>query len=147
MNAKIKFESKRLHMLITAATVALAFPALAMSAKELPAEHHAGPVSYLSGGVGEDEADAIKAAAVHYPLEIELLKHTRQGENEYLAGDRVVIRNTHGATVLDAKADGPFLLARLEPGRYTVSAQDDGIGKNRQVQISAKGHEHLVFEW
>lgn len=147
MNAKTKFESIRLHALIGASALVMALPALAMNDQALPVEHHAGSVAYLSGGVGVDEANAIKAAAAHYPLEIELLKHTRQGENEYLAGDRVVIRDTKGNTVLDARTDGPFLLARLAPGRYTVTAQDDGIDKHRQVQITAQGHEHLVFEW
>ena len=42
---------------------------------------------------------------------------------------------------------GPFVLARLPSGKYTVTATDEGRTKTRNVVIAANKPERLTFEW
>ena len=138
---------RHLTGVIAAAALLAAFPAFANSTGSLPAELHEGSVAYVTGGIGRDQSMAFKRAASSYPLEIELLKKTSHGNAEYLADDHVVIRNHDGKAILDTKASGPFVLVRVAPGRYTVSASDNGKMKVRHVQLAENRHERLVFEW
>ena len=118
-------------------------PALASN---LPATHRQGAVSYLSGGIGLSESDAIKHVAKAYPLELEFVLKAKP-KAEYLADVKVQIKNAHDKTVLKATAGGPFLLAKLPAGKYTVSADRDGKVVHRLIQIAANGHQRVVFEW
>jgi hypothetical protein len=111
----------------------------------LPAVQHEGTVSYLTGGVGLDEAQAMKQQAVHYPLALEFVEQAGQ-RGEYSAGEQVQIRNASGKTVLSATAGGPFMLVNLPDGRYRVSAVDDGHREVRNVTLSGK-HDRVAFVW
>jgi len=66
---------------------------------------------------------------------------------EYLAGTHVAIRDASGNTVLDTDSDGPFLLARLPDGRYTIEASNKGERKSVQVDVNGARPVHRVFEW
>src|SRR4029450_10785782 len=101
-------------------------------------EQSQGPVTYLSGGVGEEEAQGMRAAAADYPLTLELATagqppgphmpkaeagiRGRRGEacDPYSANAQVEIRYQRGQPVLNTTTDGPFLLVRLPSGKYTV---------------------------
>jgi len=49
--------------------------------------------------------------------------------------------------VLNITSGGPFLLAKLPAGTYTVSAEHNHDVKNHEVHIVAKEHRRVVFEW
>lgn len=121
--------------------------AYADTAGKLPSEHVSGSVTYLSGGVGEGEADAIKQSSSRYLLELVFVAKGDDGHDLYLAGNQVTIRDNGGRTVLATVAQGPFLLANLRPGRYTVTASYRGESRERQAVIVADKHVRLVFEW
>lgn len=112
----------------------------------LPQVHHSGAVSYLSGGVGSDESSAIKAVTPDYPLALEFYGKRKSG-NVYLADVPVTITSNHGTVVLDASSQGPFMLVKLPPGSYTVTAQHDGKKLSRHVSISRTGHARATFFW
>jgi hypothetical protein len=120
--------------------------AFAAAASVLPATHTQGEVTYLSGGVGANEANAIKHIAKDYPLELEFVLKAKP-KDEYLADVKVQIKDAHDKTVLDATTDGPFLLAKLPAGRYMVSADRDGRVERHRIEIAAKEHRRVVFEW
>lgn len=143
---RIKASQALFHLTVATAIGVMAAPALSAVAT-LPMVHQQGNVVYLSGGIGEPEAQAMKRAAGKYPLEIEFLQKERTGHPAYLAGDQVSILDHAGKTVLEATADGPFLLAKLPPGRYTISASDHGVAKKRAVDVEAGKHSNVVFEW
>ena len=103
-------------------------------------------MTYLSGGVGQKEADAIKHVAKYYPLELEFLQKAKP-KDEYLADVKIRIKDAHEKMVLNVTSDGPFLLAKLPAGKYTVSAERNGKVENHTVQIAAKEHRRVVFEW
>jgi hypothetical protein len=135
-----------LHLTVAAAIGMTAAPAMSAAAA-LPMVHQQGNVIYLSGGIGEPEAQVMKRAAGKYSLEVEFLQKENTGHPAYLAGDHVAILDHAGKTVLDTTAEGPFLLAKLPPGRYTISATDHGVAKKRAVDVEAGKHRNMVFEW
>jgi hypothetical protein len=140
-------KSFSLRLAIVAATLGSAMPLYAAAAENLPPEHTQGSVAYRSGGIGEDEATAMKEAAVDYPLEVLFVERDAAGAAAYLAGSRVAIRDGDGRKLLDTVSAGPMLLARLPPGRYTITAWRDGHAKVHGLTIAPNRHERLVFEW
>jgi EamA domain-containing membrane protein RarD len=64
---------------------------------------------------------AFTPLASKHPLAIELLERTGKID-EFTAYAMVKISDTQGHTVLDAKADGPFMLVDLPPGRYSIQS-------------------------
>jgi hypothetical protein len=129
---------------VFAVTFAAAMPLYA--ADDLPAEHTHGAIVYRSGGIGESEAAAMKAAAGRYPLEVLFAEREPSGAASYMAGDRLSIRDAGGKEVLNTVSNGPFLLARLPAGRYTLTASHNGKTQTRAVSIGPQ-HIRVVFEW
>ena len=125
--------------------VALAWAPLAL-AGALPPEQQAGPVAYISGGIGESEVAAMKAAEGRYPLSL-LFVQNEAGRGAYLADVGVEIRDSRGNKVLATTSQGPFLLARLPAGRYTVVASHDQVRRTQQVTVADPGHQRIVFSW
>lgn len=131
--------------LLCAAFGAAAAPAI--TAGDLPPEHQQGNVAYRMGGIGEDEAQAMQAAARQYPLTLEFAARTGEDRGGYLADVDVAIRDGRGNQVLQAKADGPFLLVRLPPGRYVVTAKHEDSQRSRRVDVKERGAQRIVFSW
>jgi hypothetical protein len=104
-----------------------------------------GPVPFVSGGVGEDERQEIGKLAPDYSLE--LLFATKGSPNEYLADIKVEIKDKNGKVVLDAVAQGPFLLAKMPPGKYSISADNDGVVKRQTIQVAGAKPHRVVFIW
>lgn len=124
----------------------LAFNAPGARADDLPQIHRQGQIAYLSGGADLEEFKAIKQVADRYPLELEL-RQKAQPSDAYLSGVDIQIKDASARTILKVKADGPFLLARLPAGKYTVSADHDGQVESLDVTIPAKQHRHVMFVW
>lgn len=113
---------------------------------QLPPEQKQGNVTYLSGGIGHDAAAAMRKEESQFPLTLEFVKHAKPSA-EHLTGVNVTIRDQQGKPVLIAVADGPFLLAKLPDGKYTVTADHNGQKKERNLVLAERKQEHVVFEW
>jgi len=109
----------------------------------LPAEQQQGDVSFVSGGVGLDESHALRAAAHSWPL---ALQFTGPG-SDYLADVHVSVSDSHGTSVLQSDAQGPYMLLRLHPGRYTVHARYKDQDQSKSVEIAGGGHTAASFHW
>ncbi|MDD5250336.1 MAG: carboxypeptidase-like regulatory domain-containing protein [Rhodocyclaceae bacterium] len=149
---KIQFHSRArilaVRSAVLGAALAATLPAFAEPAEDaLPLEHSQGLVTYRSGGIGEDEAKAMRQIARQYPLQLEFVAHEGDARGAYVADVNVSIRDGRGKEVLQTKADGPFLLARLPAGRYVVTAQYQDSQRERRVNVPAHGAEHVVFGW
>lgn len=120
--------------------------ALAASMAGLPAEQHQGDIAYITGGVGKNEAKVFKRAASTYPLALEFVKQAGK-RDEFLAGVKVEVIDHQGKTVLSTKTEGPFLLAKMPTGRYTVAATYDGKTLKRTIMVKDKVQRPVVFEW
>lgn len=142
--------NKRYDRSLMAATLAAgcmalaAGPVAAQTAHTLPAVQHQGSVQYLTGGVGYDESQAIKAASHDYPLALTFA--ATQG-GAYLASVTVRIADAQDKTVLNATSDGPYLLVKLPAGRYKVSATFDGKPQTRHVTVSSGSTARETFTW
>lgn len=112
----------------------------------LPPVRTHGAVTYLSGGIGQDEQAAMKQAAGQYPLEVEFVE-TGPAHAFFSAGVQVTITDRAGNAVLDARSDGPFLLAMLPDGQYTITARNSASMKTRTVTIERDKHTRVVFDW
>ena len=124
--------------------LAVALPALAISGAALPQTMTEGGISWISGGVGQAEARAMKHEVRNYPLS---LVFSAGKDNEYLADIHVVIKDKAGKVVLDNVSSGPIMLIKLPAGRYAVSAVEDGKTLHRTVSVAAKGDTPLSFHW
>lgn len=112
----------------------------------LPPQETQGAVTFRSGGVGELEANAMRHAQANYPLSLQFVKR-HEPNDQFLANIPVTIKDHAGATVLETTSDGPFLLAKLPDGKYTVTATDNGKTLTRNVVVAANKPEHVVFAW
>ncbi len=115
-------------------------------AEEVPQVHTAGNISYVSGGVGEEHAQAMEAVRKDYPLSLLFVRKDKP-KNAYLADVDVRIKDAKGKTVLETQSDGPFLYVKMPPGHYTISATHEGNTRTVNVYVPKKGHKNLVFEW
>lgn len=91
-------------------------------------------VNVVTGGVGETERAQVKSQEGNYNLK---LVFTGEG-GIYLGDVAVIVRDKAGNEVVNGKTDGPFLLAELKPGSYTVDATDQGFQKQQTIQIGSQ---------
>ena len=125
---------------------ASALAAGAALATALPQEQSQGPVTFLSGGIGKDEALAMKHAEAKYPLSLVFVEKAKP-RDEYLASVAVTIKDGKGNTELQATSEGPYLLAKLPDGKYTVTAEHDGKTERRHIVVASAKPKQVVFAW
>jgi len=98
-------------------------------------------ITYACTGVGESKEDPKWNS---YPLKLMFTA----GSRAYVSSVKVAIRDSAGQTVLQVDCDSPWLLARLKPGSYSVSAQaDGGASKNASVTVPASGQNSLAIRF
>jgi hypothetical protein len=119
---------------------------LALAVTELPAVQRSGKIEYLSGGIGKDEAAAIENASRQWPMTLEFAVKDRK-HDEFAADVTVSVRDAKGNATLEATSKGPFLLAKLEPGHYTVDATFGGKTLHEKVAVKAGLPAKAVFVW
>ena len=104
-------------------------------------------VEYVNGGFGTEEADALRAEARNYPLE---LMFSRRGEGEraeFVADVRLQILDATGRVIVDRASQGPIFLARLPNGQYTISAEFQGRTQTRRIALGNGRRESVSFYW
>lgn len=135
-----------LHRLAVAATLGTLAAVGAHAATSLPPVKTSGAVTYLTGGIGQTEATAIERAGKDWPLTLEFAVKDKK-RADYVADVKVIVRDAKGHEALRATATGPFLLARLAPGRYAVEATFDGKTLHDRIQIRHGRAAKHVFVW
>ena len=105
-------------------------------------------VTWISGGIGQTQADAFRKEARYYPLALEfVLKPAGTGARaEFTADIPVTIKDAHGKVLVRAESGGPFMLLKLPEGRYTVLAEHGDKKLERHVVVG-RAHHRVVFEW
>lgn len=127
--------------------VGLAGPLVAGAADmSMPALHPAteGSIKYVSGGFGIDERQALDAVAKDYNLK---LIFAEKGSGAYLADAKVSIAGMKGQKILDAVSNGPWFMARLPAGHYTITAAIDGKSLEHKATVTAGRHTQVRFYW
>jgi len=101
-------------------------------------------VTYMSGGIGANEANEMKRAAKKYDL---MLTFATKERGEYVADVKVDIQNAKGQNVLSTVSDGPILLADLPPGKYKIKAETEGKQIVKNVYVSGKAPVKMALLW
>ncbi|KVH78772.1 hypothetical protein WJ41_34635 [Burkholderia ubonensis] len=99
-------------------------------------------IEYITGGIGADDAIAFLDVAPRYNLRITLASRT----GEYLSDIDVTIKSGT-KPILDVQTAGPFLFARVPPGRYTVLARSGNALEVRHVVVPGRGGVDVRFYW
>ena len=99
----------------------------------------AGKISYICGGVAEDEQQALNAEARNYNLS---LLFTQGPRGEYLADVDIQITQ-HGKEVASFRADGPRCLIKAPPASYNIIATYEGTTKRATVQTGSTRNVQL----
>jgi len=106
--------------LLTPGTSAAAVPATPM----VPAT--TGAITYVCGGVGADEQQALQADARRYDMS---LLFTQGQRGEYLSDVEVTVTH-NGTEVASFQAQGPRCLIKAPKGKYQISATYLGVEKH-----------------
>ena len=107
---------------------------------QLPAAQEQNGITYITGGVGTDEAHAFQSVRGQYNLQLTVTMK----DGTFLADIPVKVINSRNQTVLDTTTDGPYLFAKLPAGRYQVVVGDSRVQK-RTVQVGGKGGANVHF--
>jgi hypothetical protein len=100
-------------------------------------------IPYLSGGISEEEREALRLMERDYDLK--LIFATRAGN--YLSDVQVTIMDEQGRRVLETISAGPWFYTRLPAGKYRVMAEARGKTQQQAVQVSPQKQTQLQFHW
>src|SRR5688572_28041826 len=99
-------------------------------------------IEYVSGGVGIDAQDRINVRARDFNLKLVFTFN----DGTYIAYVGVAVQDAKGRTVVQDTAEGPFFLAKLPAGQYTVAATYEGRTVTRKLQVG-KGLRTEYLRW
>jgi hypothetical protein len=133
--------SMLIRSLVAVVTMLLGGAVLPSLAIELERQ---GDVFWVSGGVSADERDELVMALPDYNLKL-LTAAERSGA--FLTGVQALVRDADGRTVLETSLEGPWLLARLKPGRYELVASWGGTSQTRSFTVAASGRREILLYW
>jgi hypothetical protein len=105
------------------------------------AKHEAIP--YVSGGIGEAEQQELKAREGEFNLKLVFTLV----EGNYVADVNVVVTGPKGHALLEHRAEGPFFMARLPAGQYTVAATYEGRTVTRKLSVTEKRLRTEYLRW
>lgn len=113
---------------------------------QIPQTQYSQGVSYITGGVGEEESSAIVAEAKQWPLLLEL-SQLENGRGIWIFGSQIKILNASNAVVFDAKADGPYMLINLTAGDYVIQATYQGVEQKKAISIKTGQTQKISIFW
>ena len=100
-------------------------------------------VAYVTGGIGIEEREALKAIEGEFNLKLRFATKT----GSYVGAIQVLIQDEQGNTVLEAVSDGPWFYADLKPGGYIVMASDANRNLQQKVQVQQRKLTELIFRF
>lgn len=113
---------------------------------QLPYIQQQGTISYIAGGITDDEAKAIHADAKNWPLFIEFSQYLVD-HNLWIAQVDLSIRDAKGKSIFEATLDDPMFLVKLPSGNYEIVATYEGVTKTQKVQIISGRPLHVTMSW
>lgn len=119
---------------------------MSVSSAQFPTTQMQGDIAYISGGIGEDEAKAMKAESKNWPLLIEFSEYSIS-QDLWVAQVYLKILDSKGKTILETTVDGPMFLGRLPPGNYELFATYEGETKSTKIQIVNGKSLRVSMNW
>lgn len=118
----------------------------AVSWAQITEIQHSQGISYITGGVGEGETNAILAEAKQWPLLLEL-SQIENGRGVWIFGATIKISSASKQLIFDAQAQGPYMLINLVPGDYVIEAAYEGVAQKRTISIKADTSQKISLFW
>ncbi|MEI6002863.1 carboxypeptidase regulatory-like domain-containing protein [Paraburkholderia bengalensis] len=100
-------------------------------------------ITYVTGGVGVDEAAAMRAMAARYSMRVRF----SASDGEFVSDVAVRLLSSDGRLIFTAISDGPYLFAQLPPGRYRLLATLNGFERSRRVDVPRRGGITVSVTW
>jgi hypothetical protein len=101
-------------------------------------------VPAVAGGIGLN-ARAMLSSEARPDHNVKLVFALNSGN--YVADVDVEVTDGEGTTVIDGMSDGPWLYAKLPPGRYTAHATYNGRTVTKQFSVGSSGMREAHFRW
>ncbi len=121
----------------------LCLTAVVASAQDVPPPiQTSGAAKYMSGGFGLGQRQAMTAIANQFNLKMEFAMTS----GAYIADVQVTITDSQGAAVLTDISKGPWFMASLPAGAYTVNVSFNGGSKSQAVSLD-NTLKTIVFRW
>lgn len=112
----------------------------------LPPVQSQGQTEYLTGGIGEEESRAILKEGSSWPLMLELAQADTP-RAAFISDVLVTIKDGSGNTVLETVTEGPYLLVKLPPGKYSLDATYESTKRHRDLSIQKGGSKKITLLW
>jgi len=122
--------------------IAMALYSSYVLADNLPEVQHAGDIAYITGGIGDEERDALRAVKGDYNLHV--LSATVNGA--YTGNPHIVISDSHGQEVLSTDT-GPIFYAKLPAGHYIIKEVRHEQSKKQSIVIGTDKPANITFRW
>jgi hypothetical protein len=126
-----------------ALALAVSFTSLSQTALAAPTPQQQNGVTYLNGGVGQDEQNALKAFKADYNLQLTFA--TKQS-GAYRSDVQLDIADAKGASILSVANTGPMFFVKLPAGTYRISAAAEGKTFKRTVKVGTAPRE-MTLHW
>jgi opacity protein-like surface antigen len=124
-----------------AMVLAVALTSTAALADTTPQQQNG--ITYVNGGVGQEEQDAMQAQRADYNL---LLTFASKQSGAYRSDVQLDITDAKGADLVSAANTGPMFFAKLPPGTYHISAAAEGKTFKRTVKVG-KAPKEIILNW
>ncbi len=113
---------------------------------QIPDTQYSQGISFITGGVGQEETEAILAEAKQWPITLEL-SQIENGRGVWIFGALIKVLNVKKQIIFDARADGPYMLINLVPGEYVINATYEGVVQTRAISIKADSSQKISLFW
>jgi len=117
-----------------------------LSQAQIPDTQSSLGISYISGGVGEEESKSMLVEAKQWPLMLEL-SQLESGRGIWIFGAAIKILNTKQKLIFDAQAEGPYILINLNAGDYLIEATYEGVVQKRAIHIKSDEPQMISIFW
>ncbi len=116
---------------------------VAASNSALPPVQQVNGVSYINGGFGLDESNAMMAAIPQHSIAMIF----SEANGAYVANVSLRITGTNGGANVELNSVGPILLMDLPDGQYTATASFQGRDLTRRFSIRGGKGQRIGFAW
>jgi hypothetical protein len=112
--------------------------------QRMPFTEAANGISYVTGGIGQDQQLGMKEARVYCNLR---LTFAAKGSGEYIADVHPYLRGAKGEELLNVDAAGPLFYVHVPAGKYVVVVERKGRSQTQTISIAKDSVKDLYFYW
>jgi hypothetical protein len=100
--------------------------------------------AYINGGIGQEEADDIRANARQYNLRL-YFSEAKQGQS--ISDVSVTVTDKKGNVKLEIADAGPMLFMHMENGTYKVVCLHNGVVITKTVKVTNHKGVNVHLNW